>query len=352
MSQSAKTKNEFFTLPFSKLDTFLKAVVAGNQKLIAPIKTDLVRYQLVADPRKINLAEQPYFPVKEYFFHKHETLFEYKNGRIQLPEATARKRIFFGLRRCDLNGIAHQDKVFLEGKYVDPYYAVQREKSILIGYHCNKPPSKWCFCGSMDLADYYDLMFFRRIKHYLVHVGSPAGRQFIKPHLGLFKAVNYQLTDMDRKIPGTNLLKKKDIADYYDHPDWQKGVDQCISCSACTALCPTCYCFEPKEEPSITERGAGKRVRQWSSCQLKSFTRVAGGYVFRDKRIERFKHRIYHQLQYFREQNGIDLCVGCGRCISGCPTRIDFIKIINQMKPLKKEKPFCGSKDCKCKTNQ
>ena len=76
----------------------------------------------------------------------------------------------------------------------------------------------------------------------------------------------------------------------------------------------------------------GERYREWSSCQLDSFTRVAGDHVFRNKREDRFKHRIYHQLVYFKERYGLNMCVGCGRCIKLCPTTIDFVDIINKMK--------------------
>jgi len=65
---------------------------------------------------------------------------------------------------------------------------------------------------------------------------------------------------------------------------------------------------------------------------LKSFTRVANDYVFRESREERFKQRIYHQMQYFKERYGIEMCVGCGRCITHCPTNIDWVELLNEMK--------------------
>jgi len=52
-------------------------------------------------------------------------------------------------------------------------------------------------------------------------------------------------------------------------------------------------------------------------------------------REDRFKHRIFHQLQYFKDRHGMNLCTGCGRCIRGCPTRINFVKILNEMQEQK-----------------
>jgi L-lactate utilization protein LutB len=36
-------------------------------------------------------------------------------------------------------------------------------------------------------------------------------------------------------------------------------------------------------------------------------------------------------LEYFRERYNVTLCTGCGRCISFCPTRINWVDMINRM---------------------
>ena len=324
--------SEFLSLSQAKLKDFLQGVLDYKNLLIAPVKTDLIRFQKIKSPEEVSFEDISYFPIKEYFFVKNEKIFEYKQGKIKQPKIRQEQKVFFGLRRCDLSAIAHQDKVFLEGDHKDVYYEAMRKNSILIGYHCNKAPHKNCFCGSMDLEDYYDIMFFPKARGFLIHVQTEEGQRFLKPYRKLFTPRKYKLTEKDRKIPGTNKLRKKDIRALFNHPDWKKGVDKCLSCSACTILCPTCYCHEMRDVPELCNATCGKRERCWSSCQLKSFTRVAENFVFRDQREERFKHRIYHQLQYFRDKNGTNLCVGCGRCIFGCPTRIDFVKILNEMK--------------------
>ncbi|MBI5414236.1 4Fe-4S dicluster domain-containing protein [Candidatus Peregrinibacteria bacterium] len=328
---------QFFTLPPRQLSIFLEKVLAKGHRVIAPQKKGLVRFEELHNAKNLYLKENSYFPLKEYFFGKHETIFEYNNAKIRIPKIKTQQKIFFGIRRCDLNAIAHQDLVFLSGKHPDPYYTARRKGSVFIGYHCNTPPSKYCFCGSLDLEDFYDIMIWRKKEYFLLHVQTKAGEKFLKPFLSLFKKKKYSLTQKDQKIPGTNLLKKKNIRKLYGSRDWEKGAAMCLSCSACTTLCPTCYCHELSDIPDLKKSGTGKRVRCWSSCQLKSFTRVAGNHIFREKRVQRFKHRIYHQLEYFKEKNGKNLCVGCGRCISGCPTRIDFISLINSMEPSKKK---------------
>ncbi len=310
----------------------------GWCEVISPVKKEVVRFKKIKNPSDIYLGKNSFFPVKEFFFRKKETIFKFKSNKISIPKLESPKRVFFGLRKCDLNAISHQDKVFME-TIKDPYYTAQRKNAYLIGYHCNEAPSKYCFCESLRLNDFFDLMLYDRHKDFfLVEIGSEKGKTIAKRFRKYMKKTDSKVSLEEKKIIGADRLLDSNIKGLYDNHGWQEGVDKCLSCTACTALCPTCYCFDLKDEVKARNLGEGERVRNWSSCQLKEFTKVAGNHVFREKREERFKHRIYHQLDYFRERYDVDLCTGCGRCIEGCPTRIDFIEIINKMKQGKAKK--------------
>ena len=309
---------------------FLKALLE-RYELIAPVKKDLARFEKLNDVEDVYLEKNTYFPLKEFFFRKREVLFVFKGNELTEPKLNPPERVFYGIRKCDLNAIHHQDTVFINDAN-DPYYAKMREKSFLLGYHCNTAPSPYCFCMSLPLVEFFDLMFYNKGDHFLVEIGSEKGKLLVEKFGQFFGASSRMITQQEKYIPGADRLDKKDISKLYDHPDWKQGVDECLSCGACTNLCPTCYCHEVHDETSLKDPKSGERVRSWSSCQLQEFTKVAGDHVFRKNRDERFKHRIYHQLEYFKEKYGVPLCVGCGRCISGCPTRIDFVEIINKMK--------------------
>jgi len=315
-----------FKLEKKGLNSFLTSL-RKSYTLIAPVKSDVVRFQEIENPDEIYLKEMTYTPLKEFFFKKNETLFTFDGKSFVQPEIKTEKKAFFGVRKCDLNAIHHQDMVFAN----DPYYKKHREGTLLLGYHCPTAPSPYCFCGSLPLIDFFDLMFYDRDDFYLVEVGSEKGQAIIDKFPS-FEKHNRLITQEEKKIPGSDRLDKKDISQFYDHPDWKKGVDICLSCGACTNLCPTCYCFETHDEGTMKDPIKSERKREWSSCQLQNFSRVAGDHVFRKERDQRFKHRIFHQLEYFKEKYGVPLCVGCGRCIQGCPTRIDFVQIINEMK--------------------
>jgi len=316
--QDKKTFNEFMI------------AIMKDFELIAPVKMDEVRFQKIKDLNEIYLEKNAFFPLKSFFFKPQQVIFEFNKQKIVMPKMKTPPRVFFGVRKCDLNAINHQDMVFIKDSQ-DPYYTEARQNSYLFGYHCNEAPSPFCFCGSMNLKDFFDLMFYDKKDHFLIEVGSQKGQKIVEKYPKYFKKANRLITQQEKVIKNTDRLRKTDISMLYDHPDWKKGVDKCLSCSACTALCPTCYCFEMHDEVKMSNPDKGERKRQWSSCQVQEFTRVAGEHVFREKREERFKHRIYHQLDYFKKKYGVNLCVGCGRCIEGCPTRIDFVEIINEL---------------------
>ena len=131
---------------------------------IAPVKSeqnDIIKFQKLISFSDLCLDKNAYYPLKEWFFKKNEVLFEFKGDKITIPEKKPKPKIFFGVRRCDLNSINRQDVAFSEGCW-DPYYFLEREASTLIGYHCFEKEDNYCFCGSVGLEDHYDLMFYDR----------------------------------------------------------------------------------------------------------------------------------------------------------------------------------------------
>ncbi len=318
-----------YRLEETQLDPFITAM-ATRYRVVAPVRTDVVRFQEVTDGGSIDLTENPYLPIKEFFFPKEHVLFVYERADLAVPVEQVERRVFFGVRRCDLNALSHQDLVFMQ-EPSDPYYAQRREASVLIGYHCAEPPSPYCFCGAMNLKDCQDLMFVQRAGYFLVEEGSERGSQLIHEFPRYFKLTEEGLREEDRRTPGADGLATTEIAAFYDDERWEEGVRNCLSCGACTTLCPTCYCYEIHDDVELGDAGRGSRNRCWSSCQLKEFSRVAGDVCLRERRSERFRHRIYHQLEYFRQRYNVTLCTGCGRCISYCPSRIDWVGMINRM---------------------
>jgi ferredoxin len=123
-----------------------------------------------------------------------------------------------------------------------------------------------------------------------------------------------------------DLLKRN-----YEHPIWKERADLCLSCGACNIVCPTCYCFDVQDEPEWDLKCA-ERCRSWDGCQLKDFALVTGGHNFRKNPVERFRHRFYHKGAYISDLLGESACVGCGRCVAACVTKIaNPVEVFNKL---------------------
>ncbi|HHJ53766.1 MAG TPA: hypothetical protein ENJ89_11270 [Caldithrix abyssi] len=116
----------------------------------------------------------------------------------------------------------------------------------------------------------------------------------------------------------------------YQSNVWQKVAERCVGGGTCNLLCPTCYCFDGRDEVEL-DIDSGKRQRFWDGCMLNHFAEVAGGEDFRDKLHLRTRHRLFRKFKYITEKSGTIFCVGCGRCTKYCPADISLVEIINSL---------------------
>jgi Pyruvate/2-oxoacid:ferredoxin oxidoreductase delta subunit len=300
----------------SNLKQFLKNL-SKKYELIAPVKERNTKFQVIEKGNfdKIFLEKITEVPVKSFFIPENETLLSFGKAENNGHE---RKKIIFGLRNCDLNAIHILDRVMHDTNYLE-----KRKNTILIGLYCENP-DEYCFCNSMELEEcekVSDLFFYGKGKKYFISVNSKSGEEIVKNLKESREKI--KLKEINKKE-----LKNKDIKKHYKNHVWESDAAKCLSCSACTVYCPTCNCFNIEDKTEINLKD-GERIRQQASCQLKSFSKVAGGKVFRDSRLARFKHFIYHKLVYFKDQHNRYMCVGCGRCLRACPTKIDWVNTIN-----------------------
>jgi len=228
------------------------------------------------------------------------------------------------MRKCDLNALLILDKVMF-----DPFYREKRKKTILIGLYCENP-DEYCFCNSMELQDYYDLFFYPHKNKYYISVGSKKGFQLVKDLPSTKKEIKLEIKNKKK-------LEEKDIDRHYRNKIWEENAERCLSCGACTVYCPTCNCFDIEDNLEINLK-EGKRIRKAESCQFKSFSKVAGGKIFRESRLSRFKHFVYHKVSYYYKRYKRYMCVGCGRCLRVCPTKIDWVETINLLNASEKLK--------------
>ena len=118
------------------------------------------------------------------------------------------------------------------------------------------------------------------------------------------------------------------LLESFESEIWTQIAAGCLGCGACTYACPTCHCFDLTDEH---KRGTGRRVRSWDTCALPLFTLHASGHNPRPTTDARLRQRILHKFAYGPETIDETLCVGCGRCVSVCPSGIDLRRILARL---------------------
>jgi sulfhydrogenase subunit beta (sulfur reductase) len=252
---------------------------------------------------------------------------------------------FVGVRSCELRAIAIQDRVFLEGPYVEPSYQARREKTFIIALNCGEAGGT-CFCVSMKSGPRatfgFDLALtevLERSAHYFVtEVGSEQGHDLLKdvPHRDATPAeqekseaiVAKTATQMGRTMDTVGI--KELLYANLEHPRWDDVAARCLSCGNCTMVCPTCFCTTVEDHSDLSGNQA-ERWRRWDSCFTMDFSYLHGGSVRATSR-SRYRQWMTHKLATWIDQFGSSGCVGCGRCITWCPVAIDITEEVKAIR--------------------
>lgn len=297
------------------------------------------------DPGDLRLSyTTTILPAKKFFYEPFETLFHFHRelGLTEQQVLHERPRVLFGLHPCDLAALQLLDRVMAGGgEYDDPDYQQKREQTRVVVFNCNTP-GEHCFCtsfGSGPEAQHgYDLAMTDLGDRFMLEAGTAAGLELLEnftftvagPADQWEKAARMRAAKaaIKRRIPTERLPRL--LNQNFDHPVWQRLKDECLTCGACTVVCPTCYCFNVWDKINL-DLTTGERKMVWDSCQLVDFGEVAMGHNFRRDRTARVKQRVYHKLAYFSEQYGQFGCVGCGRCTDACIKGIDLVDLMAEI---------------------
>jgi len=331
-----KLKNENI-LPFLRgLDYF--GDVWGPTK-----KGDRYVYANV-DPEKFDLkAIRTIIPAKKFIFPPQHTILKFTDNEWNEKEYD-KKKVIFGIHPCGIHGLNIYHK-FYTRLYPDPYYLKWRNSTLIVALSCI--PDEYCFCnetGTHTVSEGFDLFVTDLDEFFLVWIGSPKGDEAIHKLNELFEEVTQK--DLDKYIAWR---KKRDkmykldidlegmpeiVTFSFESDIWDKIGKACLSCGTCTMVCPTCTCFDMKDEYNLTEEELDRK-RHWYSCVFREYSMVAGNHNFREARSERLKLWYTHKLVGFMSEYGNPSCVGCGRCITSCPVDINVYSVV---KALTKEK--------------
>ena len=290
--------------------------------------------------------------LKRFLFPPHETLqqLQLKNGNWNVEPLRAERRTLavIGPRSCDLHAMAIQDRVFLEGPYVDPGYRARRERLFVVSVQCRRAAAT-CFCHSMKTGPRasgdFDLALTELDDSFVIEVGSEQGGRILGKVEGwkacsaaTVERAKVQSVQLEQSMKqrsaceeSTSAVKPRELSthDIHDlllnnlnHPRWSEVAERCLSCANCTMVCPTCFCSSVTEVADLTGENV-RRERMWTSCFTSEHSLLNSG-VVRNSTKARYRQWLTHKLATWIDQYDTSGCVGCGRCITWCPVGIDL----------------------------
>ncbi|MCU0242908.1 MAG: 4Fe-4S dicluster domain-containing protein [Vicinamibacteria bacterium] len=298
----------------------------------------------------------PYYPPKRYVFPQLQRMLRYSTGAKPAIEETceSKKRAIFGIRSCDIAGIAQLDLKFLGEQYRDPYYERLRADLFLVNVVCTDEHldvDEDCFCVCADTGPAaranFDLQLMDLGDHWMAVAGSAKGAALFDAPI--FKPGTAADVEKRRAILTKVRQSFKKATSWYSatmhfittgqvtDEAWEAVGRRCLECGGCSYVCPTCNCF------TVTERNVSdkqvERVRMWDACALSGFTRMAGGHnprkAIHDRRNRRFFRKLAHY--YIQRQLSV-LCVGCGRCVNVCHGDIGMPSVVEILRQQSAEK--------------
>jgi sulfhydrogenase subunit beta (sulfur reductase) len=335
-------------LPKEKLQALLEALSKTHQVVVPVREGDVVVFQPVGPGKTLDLSRPANLPPKGIMFPQSDTLFGFqylKDQEDPKKVSVALKEnldfpatVVFGARPCDAQGFRIYDRVYMAADITDPYYQGRREKTTIVTLACNAP-SPGCFCTALGRGpadkDGSDLMMTELEKGYFFEPVTEKGKALLK-EAGCEDGTAYQeqaakaqqavAAEVKKPFADTAGVPEKLLSLFENDAFWQQEAAKCISCGACTYLCPTCYCFNITDEHAANQ---GERIRTWDACMFYHFTLEASGHNPRPEKHSRLKNRVGHKFSYYpRKYEGVTACCGCGRCIRYCPMSVDISEIV------------------------
>ena len=318
-----------------------------DYRVAGPVEGDgNYRFSVIDDVADLRMDyTQTIIPPKKYLLPTREALLNFSqrsNGKAKQADL-AEPTVIVGVHTCDLHAIHLLDIVHTSG-YVDPNYTSRRQNTLIVSIECLSPCTDQSFCkstGTLTADEGFDLHLTDLGDSYSVDIGTEAGRQLLDKYARTTEAspedmqrLNNVLSEKWPKFPYRLDFDISDLPSLLNlsmkSPLWAELGERCLSCAACTNVCPTCFCFDVQDEVDL-DLTNGKRLRLWDSCQLDHFATVAGGHNFRESRALRQRHRFMRKGKYIQEAHGYLGCVGCGRCGQACLVDITMIGVLNEL---------------------
>jgi ferredoxin len=286
-----------------------------DYELIKPADIPKISYN---KPKPVTSLKSLFLPVKE---------------NVTSERADEKPRIILGIPNCDIEGLSILDEMYLDTEYNDIFYRKRREETLLIASDCFGI-KEHCHCQSYNIKPFTennsDLAVINIDGLIILRILSAKGEDFVKEIPAIQSLQDENLVSAIRReqlITETLLSKSENgLPDYKKTGElmknakeviWEKFSARCVSCGACTTICPTCTCFILIDKPGF------EKIKQMDACQYPGFERVAGGEDALFELHNRFRNRYMCKFIWKPEKFKSTACTGCGRCIEACIGKIN-----------------------------
>lgn len=342
MKSNPSGGNVFYSTSWENLKNWVDQL-SSAARLIGPQWVEsVILYRQVSSNREIAWVDKrPLLSPKDAFFPPTEQLFtihqEGSNLHIVETEPTG-EQILFGIRPCDAHGLQALDALFIKSDPSDIYYQRRRKATTIIGMACSEmTPS--CFCtsvsGAPDDSRYVDLMLYNGDGNYSLAVINEKGADLLARFPLTLNPIDPEIAHELYNPPistgsSIHIPTLDDWPEHFRSTIWDEMSERCIGCRICAYVCPTCRCFDVRDQPlpSDKEGMLYERIRCWDSCTGNAYRRIAGGHNPRPDIGQRLRNRFYCKYYYYPTQYGPVACTGCGRCIDTCPVGVDIIEAL------------------------
>lgn len=329
----------YFKISKTEWDECIESLIQSHD-IYAAVSDEFGQdYEILAPgdaPKIVYNKPKPATPLKTFFLPVREN--------VTSPGEMKKQRVIIGIPACDIAGLTLLDEIYLEGDFTDNFYKSRRENTVLISSDCFET-LQHCHCVAYEIKPYSDSVADIGIislnGSVIFRVLSERGMDFLKTHTGATPADDPKIEEMiEEKHRMAESVLKASVAGLPDSVQtanliiksgdeiWKRYSSGCVSCGACTAICPTCSCFLLIDKPGF------EKVKQMDACQYPGFERVAGG---EDPLLEithRFRNRYMCKYIWKSKKFRSVACTGCGRCIEACIGRISknelFLELAKQ----------------------
>lgn len=322
----------------NQLQKFIRYLMRRGYAVWAPERQKReVVYAKVEDASKIKLIkEPPLHSFKKFLVPPEEILFEFQKDKIRERRDAGiniSKQVIFGINPIDLKALVMLNHIFEK----DPWYQERMKRTLIIGQSVipdDALQNIFHIKYEEDILEHLQFDIFLEVqgKNYFVYTGSEEGQKILDD-FGYKDYENIQFAGpIKEEGLDPQMVKYRDaLKKNYKKEIWEDDLGaRCIECGKCTVICPTCFCFDIKDQPNLVGDG-GVRKRTWSACFYNDFSEIAGGHKFLKTTAERIHFWYYHKFVRIPDQLQIMGCVGCGRCAKVCPVGINIFKVLAKL---------------------